>query len=287
MRLASYENHGTPGLAAAGKDGDFHGLTTDQPGYPGDLERLLAEGADLADVGRKLQAAPRVDLAKVRLKPPLSHPGKIVCLGLNYQTHSAEFGLKIPAFPELFARFPSSLVGHGSPIIRPRISEKLDYEGELAVIIGRGGRHIPRETALAHVAGYAVFNDASVRDVQFRGSQWLPGKNFDQTGAFGPWLVTADALPPGAKGLRLTTRLNGVVTQDASTGDMIFDVAAQIALVSEIMTLSPGDVFITGTPGGVGQSRTPKLFMKPGDVCEVEIEAIGVLRNPVALEEIF
>ncbi len=284
MRLASYEDHGAPGLAAAGNDGIFHGLTAGQPGYPGDLESLLAEGADLVEIGRKLQTAPPADLTKVRLRPPLSRPGKIVCLGLNYQSHSAEFGLKIPAFPELFARFPSTLVGHGSPLIRPRASEQLDYEGELAVILGRGGRHIPKETALDHVAGYAIFNDASVRDVQFRGTQWLPGKNFDGTGAFGPWLATADELPPGARGLRLTTRLNGLVTQDALTSDMIFDVGTQIALVSQIMALSPGDVFVTGTPGGVGQSRTPKLFMKPGDVCEVEIEAIGVLRNPVALE---
>jgi len=211
-------------------------------------------------------------------------PGKIVCVGLNYAAHSRESGHEPPAYPTLFARFASSLVGHETPLVRPRVSSELDYEGELAVVIGRGGRHIPRQAALDHVAGYSLFNDASVRDYQRKTPQWTVGKNFDGTGAFGPCLVTPDELPPGCKGLRLQTRLNGRVMQEASTADMLFDVESLIAAISEVMTLEPGDVLVTGTPEGVGHARKPPVFMAPGDVCEVEVEGLGVLRNTVAAE---
>ena len=176
----------------------------------------------------------------------------------------------------------SSLVGHNAPIVKPSISDQLDYEGEMAMIIGRKGRSIPKEKALEYIAGYSIFNDASVRDFQLRTSQWTVGKNFDGTGAFGPWLVTPDELPAGARGLRIQTRLNGTVLQDSNTSAMLFDVADQIAYLSQAVTIEPGDVFVTGTPSGVGSSRNPKLFMKIGDVCEIEIEKIGILRNPVA-----
>ncbi len=167
-------------------------------------------------------------------------------------------------------------------MVRPPQSEQFDYEDELAAVIGMAGRNIPREEALLHIAGYSIFNDGSVRDYQFRTPQWTMGKNFDSTGAFVPCFVPASALPPGAKGLHLQTRLNGVVVQDTSTEDMVFDVAALIALLSETITLAPGDVIVTGTPAGVGFARIPPRWMKPGDVCEVEIEGIGTLRNPIA-----
>jgi 2-keto-4-pentenoate hydratase/2-oxohepta-3-ene-1,7-dioic acid hydratase in catechol pathway len=173
------------------------------------------------------------------------------------------------------------LVGHGAPIVKPAISDQLDYEGELVVIIGREGRDIPRSAALWHVAGYSIFNDVSVRDFQKRVTQWVMGKNFDGTGPFGPWLVTPEELPPGATGLGLATRLNNQVMQKANTRDLAFDVPFLLEFVSQAMTLSPGDLIVTGTPGGVGMSRNPPVFMKDGDICEVEIDGIGVLSNPV------
>jgi len=171
-------------------------------------------------------------------------------------------------------------VGHGAPLIRPGLSHQFDFEGELAAIIGLGGRHIPRDEALRHVAGYALFNEGSVRDYQFRSSQWFLGKNFDASGAFGPELATAEELPPGARGLRLTTRVNGELMQEASTADMLFDVATLVSTLSEAMTLSPGDVIVTGTPAGVGMAQTPPRFLQDGDLCEIELEGYGVLRNP-------
>jgi 2-keto-4-pentenoate hydratase/2-oxohepta-3-ene-1,7-dioic acid hydratase in catechol pathway len=184
----------------------------------------------------------------------------------------------------VFARFSSSLIGHKAPLIRPRVSAQFDYEGELVAVIGRSGRRIPKAEALDHVVGYSIFNDASVRDYQLRTTQWTVGKNFDGTGAFGPWLVTPDELPPGASGLKLQTRLQGQVVQQASTADLIFDIAALVSLLSEAFTLEAGDVIVTGTPSGVGFARKPPLFMKAGDTCEVEIEGIGTLINPVVDE---
>jgi 2-keto-4-pentenoate hydratase/2-oxohepta-3-ene-1,7-dioic acid hydratase in catechol pathway len=280
MRFATYRQDGRTGLAAS-LGGPYHGRLEGDPGYPGGLDRLLAEGADLAAAGRALLAGPGVDLDAVELLPPLAAPGKILCIGLNYADHALETGLSLPAHPEVFARFATTLVGHGAPIVRPSASDQLDYEGELVAVIGRPGRNIPAAGALGHIAGYSIFNDATVRDVQFRTRQWTLGKNFDGTGAFGPVLVTPDELPPGAAGLRLRTRLNGAVMQDAGTGRLIFDVAALVALLSAVMTLEAGDLVVTGTPSGVGFTRNPPVFMKPGDVCEVELEGIGVLRNPV------
>jgi acylpyruvate hydrolase len=212
---------------------------------------------------------------------PLTAPPKIVCVGINYWDHARENKLETPAHPTFFARFASTLIGHEQPIIRPIVSEQLDYEGELAVIIGKPGRHIAQGKTLEHVAGYAVFNDASVRDYQMRGQQWTLGKNFDGTGPFGPDFVTADEVPPGGKGLRLTTRLNGATVQSSNTDELIFDVPTLISRLSEALTLETGDVIVTGTPGGIGFFRTPKLFMKHGDVCEIEIEGVGTLRNRI------
>ena len=212
---------------------------------------------------------------------PLENPGKVVCLGLNYVDHAAEGGHARPTYPSFFLRTRTSLVPHGEAILRPRCSEQLDYEAELAVVIGRTAKHVARADALAYVAGYSCFNDGSVRAYQRKTSQWTIGKNFDCTGGFGPVFVTADELPPGAAGLAIGTRLNGQTMQSANTRDMIFGVAETIELLTECLTLEPGDVLVMGTPAGVGHARRPQVWMKPGDVVEVEIEGVGVLRNPI------
>ena len=280
MRMVNFEIRGVPGIAAD-KGSGWHGLTQPDRGFPGTLPELIAQGADLLHVGRTLGQSPGIDLKAVRLLPPVLAPPKILCVGLNYDDHLQESGLKKPAYPEIFARFATSLIAHQEPIRRPRESIALDYEAELAVVIGKPGRRIPREQALDHVAGYSLFNDATVRDFQLRTPQWTMGKNFDGTGSFGPWLVTPDAVPPGARGLRIQGRLNGRVMQDAHTDLLIFDVPALIELISVAMSLERGDVIITGTPGGVGAARKPPVFMQRGDIFEVEIEGLGVLTNSV------
>jgi acylpyruvate hydrolase len=281
MRFASFVKDGVHGLAVRTTAGGWAGLLAGASGFPASLETLLTAGDSLSDAEAVLARAKPVDLDRVTLLPVLSNPGKIICVGLNYADHSAESGFKQPDYPTLFGRFNSSLVAHGAPIVRPKLSEQLDYEGELVAVIGKGGKNIPKAQALDHVVGYSIFNDASIRDYQFKSPQWTMGKNFDDTGAFGPTLVTADELPPGCLGLKLVTRLNGQVVQSAMIDDMVFDVATQIALVSEAITLSPGDIFVTGTPSGVGLARKPPLWMKHGDICEVEIDQLGILRNPI------
>jgi acylpyruvate hydrolase len=286
MRFAAFRREDREGLVAAvGPNAQFYGLYSDEAGYPGSLNNLIRRGRTALEAAAQiLKKGTAIDLDRVVLLPPLAAPGKIICVGLNYVDHSIESGFTPPDYPTIFARFTSSLIGAGAPIIRPRVSEQLDYEGEMVAIIGVGGRHIAEDDALEHVIGYSIFNDASVRDYQKKSPQWTIGKNFDNTGAFGPWLVTDDELPPGGKGLRIQTRLNGTVVQDASTNDMIFGVAKLISVLSEAITLSPGDSIVSGTPAGVGMARTPPLFMKDGDVCEVEIEGIGLLRNNVKNE---
>ena len=280
MRIAHFETRGVSGIAADEGSG-WHGLMQRDSGFPGTLPELIAQGVDLLRIGRSLGQSPAIDLNAVRLLPPVPVPPKILCVGLNYDDHLAESGLKKPAYPEIFARFATSLIAHQEPIRRPRESIELDYEAELAVVIGKPGRRIPQEQALDHVAGYSLFNDASVRDFQLRTPQWTMGKNFDGTGSFGPWLVTPDAVPPGARGLRIQGRLNGRVMQDSRTDLLIFSVAALIEMISVAMSLERGDVIITGTPGGVGVARKPPVFMQSGDIFEVEIEGLGVLTNPV------
>ncbi len=280
MRIINFEIGGSPGIAADEGSG-WHGLTQRDGGFPGTLPELIAQGADLLGIGRSLGQSPAIDLNAVRLLPPVPVPPKILAVGLNYNDHLEESGLKKPDYPEIFARFATSLIAHQEPIRRPRESTALDYEAELAVVIGKPGRRIPQEQALDHVAGYSLFNDASLRDFQLRTPQWTMGKNFDGTGSFGPWLVTPDAVPPGASGLRIQGRLNGRVMQDSRTNLLIFGVATLIETLSVAMSLERGDVIITGTPGGVGAARKPPVFMKAGDVFEVEIEGMGVLSNPV------
>jgi 2-keto-4-pentenoate hydratase/2-oxohepta-3-ene-1,7-dioic acid hydratase in catechol pathway len=282
MRIASVHQKGRAGLALLGAHGDLRALFSGERNYPGSLDEILAGGFDaLADAGRCLRDAPTIDGEGLAYLPLLARPGKMICLGLNYAEHSQESGFAVPKYPTIFARFASSLVGHASPIMRPKVSVELDYEGELVAIIGKRGRNIPPSDALQHVVGYSIFNDASIRDFQRQTPQRTLGKNFDGTGSFGPWLVTADELPAGAAGLKIETRLNGAVVQSATTDDLIFGVPAIIAMLSVAMTLEPGDVIATGTPSGIGGARTPPLWMKAGDVCEVEIERIGVLRNQI------
>lgn len=285
MKFFRYASDGRIGLGVEDK-GQAAGLFADDRRSPGDLHDLLTQGVGaLKAAAEACRAGEPVELDQIRFLPPLARPSKIICVGLNYRDHSAESGYAVPDRPTLFARFTSSLIGHGAPIVRPAVSEQLDYEGELVAVIGTAGRGIPVERALDHVAGYSVFNDGSVRDVQHRTPQWTLGKNFDDTGAFGPFFVTADVLPAGARGLSIETRLNGRVVQAASTDDLVFDVATLVSQISEAMTLAVGDIIVTGTPSGVGAARKPPLWMKPGDTVEVEIEGVGVLRNPVVAQE--
>ena len=285
MRLRSFSRDGVCGTGVF--DGvDLRGWLENETSYTGSMDALTRGGmAQVRAAYDKLRSAPKIDLADIHWRPLLQTPPKIVCVGLNYTDHTAESGYAQPSYPTFFPRFASSLLAHEAPMVRPLASETLDFEGELAVIIGVGGRHISKAQALSHVLGYSVFNDGSVREFQHRTPQWTIGKYFDATGAFGPDLVTADELPPGATGLRIETRLNGVVVQQASTAQLIFDVATLISTLSEAVTLEPGDVIVSGTPSGIGHARDPKLYMKPGDVCEVEIEGVGLLRNRVVDEE--
>ncbi|MGZ7460230.1 fumarylacetoacetate hydrolase family protein [Pseudomonas sp. Ma2-10] len=247
------------------------------------LESLLARGVDLTTHGAEASGA-LVEIAEDAYLPLMARPTKIVCVGLNYADHTKESPYAQPDYPTLFPRWNSSLTAHNKPLIRPRASDSLDYEGEMAVVLKSGGRHISKEDALSHVAGYALFNEGSVREYQFISPQWTVGKNFDDTGAFGPVLVTADELPAGGKGLLLETRVNGKVVQSANTNDMLFDVATIISTLSEAVTLEAGDVIVSGTPAGVGFGMNPKVYLKAGDVVEVSIEGIGKLVNPVVDE---
>ncbi len=279
MRFCRITHDGRTGLATPAGDGV---RAVFDPALA-DLDALVREGPDALHRAAQACVAGEVLAGDaVAFLPPLVCAPKIVCVGLNYVDHAAEAGFKTPDFPTLFGRFSSSLVGHGAPLVKPRQSDQLDFEGEMVAVIGRGGRDIAESAALDHVAAYSVFNDGSVRDYQMKTPQWTAGKNFDGTGAFGPWLVTADELPAGAAGLKIETRINGAVVQSASTADMVFDVKTLVSLLSSFMTLEPGDVIVSGTPAGVGMSRTPPLWLKPGDVCEVEVEGVGLLRNPVA-----
>ena len=284
MRFVLYRQAGATALGALKGTVLFGAKAGDR--ITNDLQSLIAAGPqEMQEAYDGLLKGEEIDPAGIEYLPPFPFPEKIICFGLNYVDHASESGFEAPKYPALFGRFPSSLIGHKAPIVRPKVSDQLDYEGELVAIIGKPGRNIPVERALEHVAGYSIFNDASIRDYQFKSAQWMIGKNFDGTGAFGPVYVSADELEPGARGLRLKTRLNGIELQNASTTDMIFDVATQVSLMSDAMLLKPGDVIVTGTPSGVGLARKPQVFMKPGDVCEVEIEGIGLLTNPIVQQE--
>ncbi|WBL76639.1 fumarylacetoacetate hydrolase family protein [Bradyrhizobium xenonodulans] len=239
-----------------------------------------AIGSGLAGVADARSAAAAVPVSKVVWLPVIPNPDKILCVGLNYETHRKETGRAEVDHPTIFSRYANSQTGHLRPIVRPRVSTHLDFEGELAVIIGKAGRYITRDDAMNHVVGYACYNDGSIRDFQRHTHQFTPGKNFPDTGAFGPWMMTPDELGPLDE-LKLQTRLNGQVMQEARIKQMIFDIPRQIEYCSTFTRLEPGDVIVSGTPGGVGARREPPLWMKPGDVVEIEVERLGVLRNVV------
>jgi 2-keto-4-pentenoate hydratase/2-oxohepta-3-ene-1,7-dioic acid hydratase in catechol pathway len=248
--------------------------------YP-DLKQAVAAG--LAGVAEAKTGAATYPTSDVEWLAVIPNPDKILCVGLNYEMHRQETGRSVVENPTIFARYANSQIGHMAPIVRPKVSSDLDYEGELAVIISKPGRYISRENALEHVAGYSIYNDGSVRDFQRHTHQFTPGKNFPDTGAFGPWMMTPDELGD-LDPLRIQTRLNGEVVQDATFAMMIFDVARIIEYCSSFTRLEAGDVIATGTPGGVGAKRNPPLWMKPGDIVEVEIDKLGILRNPIGQE---
>jgi 2-keto-4-pentenoate hydratase/2-oxohepta-3-ene-1,7-dioic acid hydratase in catechol pathway len=278
MKLLSFVAGGKECFGALSGDGVV--TLNDKVGQPS-LRAALAAGAMEAMRQAAQEAKPDRKLSEIKFLPVIPHPGKILCAGINYRSHAAEMGRELPKQPSMFARFTDTLVGHGGDMIRPSVSDNFDFEGELAVVIGTPGRHIKAERALDHVAGYTCFVDGSVRD--FQKFSVTSGKNFSGTGPLGPWLVTTDEIPDPS-GLTLTTRLNGQQVQHSATDLLIYAIPQIIAFCSDFTALSPGDVIATGTPEGVGHSRKPPLWMKPGDTLEVEITGIGTLRAHIVDE---
>lgn len=288
MRLLAFDKDGIPTLAVRRGD-EIVDLSLAAPDLPRDVPGLLSLGDGVMEQVAAIALDPPAGSVRpvegIRYVPPVWNAPKYLCCGLNYAEHAKEGGREPPEHPSLFVRYAQSLVGHREAIVKPWISDQFDYEGELAAVIGKPGRHVALEDALDHVAFYSVLMDGSVRNFQRLGTQWTLGKNFDRSGSFGPDLVTPNELPPGASGLRLVTRVNGKVVQNDTTDTMLFPVAELIHRWSKAMTLQPGDVIATGTPSGVGYARTPPLFLKAGDVCEVEVEGVGLLGNPVIDED--
>lgn len=287
MKLATYRSEHGPRVAAILDDGlvDLNNADTEIPSC---IKMLLSQGAE--GLGRAAAAAANgksTPLDQVQLLAPVPNPEKVICIGLNYTDHAKESGFPIPTEPAVFCKFPTTIRASGDAIMLPRLSPEVDYEAEFVVVIGRGGRHIPKQRALEHVAGYCCGNDVSARDWQLHkpGGQWLLGKSFDGFAPYGPALVTADeVLEPG--NLRIQLRLDGQTMQDSNTSQLIFPVEELIAYISGVCTLTPGDIIFTGTPAGVGCSRKPPIFLQPGNVLEVEIEKLGILRNSVVAESV-
>lgn len=277
MKLASFKRNGRASYGIV-KDGGI--VDAGARLQCADLRAVIAAD-DLGQLAGLAGEKPDVRLSEIEYLPTIPAPGKVVCIGYNYRAHVAETGQKLPEHPSVFLRMMSSIVGHEQPIVATGISGEYDYEGELAVVIGAGGRHIAGKDAMRHVAGYTIMDDGSVRDWQRQ--NLIAGKNFPNSGSMGPWMVTADEIPDHRK-LVLTTRVNGEVRQHSGVDKLIFDIPLLIAYVSSFTTLEPGDVISTGTPEGVAWSRKPPLWLKPGDTLEVEISQIGVLRNRVIAE---
>jgi 2-keto-4-pentenoate hydratase/2-oxohepta-3-ene-1,7-dioic acid hydratase in catechol pathway len=289
MKIVAFEGQGGNRLGLV--EGDVVvDLQAADSKVPSDLGEYLAKNngdmKPLADIAKRAPASARRPLAGLKYALPVGRPGKIICLGLNYLEHVKEGSQRdnIPKFPTIFMRGLTSMVPHGQPIIRPKASETLDYEAELMLVVGKRAKHLTAANATSCIAGYSCANEGSVREYQRKTTQWDMGKNFDRTGGFGPWLVTADELPNAAKGLKIESRLNGTVMQSDNTDNMMFPVVEMLVYITEGITLEPGDVIFTGTPSGVGHARKPPVWMKNGDTCEVEIQGIGVLRNPIADE---
>src|SRR6266850_2904735 len=291
MKVVGFEADG--GLRLGIAEGDqVIDLQAVDPKVPTDLGAVLtANNGDLkplGDLAKRAPASARRPLKGLKFGLPVARPGKILCLGLNYLEHVKEGSQRdnIPKFPTIFMRCLTSMVAHESPIVRPRVSETLDYEAELMLIVGKPAKHLTMANATSCIAGYSCSNEGSVLEFQRKTTQWDMGKNFDRTGGFGPWMVTADELPDGGKGLKIQSRLNGTVMQSDDTANMMFPVPEMLVYVTQGMTLEPGDIIFTGTPSGVGHARKPNpIWMKRGDVCEIEIEGIGVLRNPIEDEK--
>jgi 2-keto-4-pentenoate hydratase/2-oxohepta-3-ene-1,7-dioic acid hydratase in catechol pathway len=286
MRIFTFEKAGKATLGLLKNEQEYIDLELAGYAHANDMVDLLSQAdweVKLAEILKNAPANAVASIAGLKYDILIANPSKIICVGLNYADHAKEGGHATPDHPSFFIRVNSSQVAHQQPMLVPKqSSERFDYEAELAVIIGKTARHLTAENALDCVAGYSCYNDGSVRDFQRKGTQWTLGKNFDKTGSFGPWLVTKDELPAGGDGLKIQARLNGQVLQDGNTADFLFSVSQVLVILSEVMTLEPGDVIITGTPAGVGYARKPPIFMKEGDVCEIEIEKIGILSNPIA-----
>jgi 2-keto-4-pentenoate hydratase/2-oxohepta-3-ene-1,7-dioic acid hydratase in catechol pathway len=287
MKIVGFEAEG--GLRLGVVEGDqVVDLQAVDARVPSDLGTVLAANngdlKPLGDIAKTAPAAARRPRQGRKVGVPVARPGKILCLGLNYLEHVKEGSQRdnIPKFPTIFMRCLTSMVPHEQPIIRPKVSEQLDYEAEMMLIVGKRAKHLTMANATSCIAGYSCSNEGSVREFQRKTTQWDMGKNFDRTGGFGPWMVTADELPDAGKGLKIESRLNGTVMQSDNTDNMMFPVADMLVYVTQGMTLEPGDIIFTGTPSGVGHARKPNpVWMKQGDVCEIEIEGIGVLRNPI------
>lgn len=292
MKIAGFEAEGG-GLRLGIVEGDqVIDLQTIDPNLPGDLAAVLdatnGNLKPLGDMAKRAPASARRPLKGLKFGLPVARPGKILCLGLNYLEHVKEGSQRdnIPKFPTIFMRGLTSMVPHEQPIIRPKVSEQLDYEAEMMLVVGKRAKHLTMDNATSCIAGYSCSNEGSVREFQRKTTQWDMGKNFDRTGGFGPWMVTADELPDAGKGLKIQSRLNGQVMQSDNTDNMMFPVAEMLVYVTQGMTLEPGDIIFTGTPSGVGHARKPNpVWMKQGDVCEIEIEGIGTLRNPIEDEK--
>jgi 2-keto-4-pentenoate hydratase/2-oxohepta-3-ene-1,7-dioic acid hydratase in catechol pathway len=257
---------------------------------PNDLGEWLRRGdlAPMADLAKRAKGGRR-PLKGLKYALPVARPGKILCLGLNYMDHVKEgrYADNVPKFPSIFLRLTSSLVPHEAPLIRPQASIQLDYEAEMVAVVGRHARHLTMDNALSCIAGYSIANEGSLREFQRHTTQWTMGKNFDRSGSFGPWMITADELPVGGKGLKIASRLNGKTMQSDNTDNMMFPLAETLVYVTKGIALEPGDVILTGTPSGVGHAQKPgPVWMKQGDVCEIEVEGIGVLRNPIEDEKL-
>ncbi|PTB19225.1 5-oxopent-3-ene-1,2,5-tricarboxylate decarboxylase [Trinickia symbiotica] len=282
MKLVSYRNQGRSGFGAVKDDGVVD--LTKRLSAVADLAALVSNPAELAHARRLVDtASPDFALAALALEPVIPNPSKVICVGINYVAHAAEAGRTVGQHPVIFHRFAQTLVAHGAPIIRPRVSNQFDFEAELAVVIGKGGSHIKPEDAMDHVAGYTCFNDASVRDWQFHTHQYGMGKNFRGTGSLGPWLVTADEIRD-YRDLSIQGSLNGECLQTGKLSELAFDIPGLIAYVSQALDWQPGDILATGTPSGIGFKRQPPIFLKPGDTFDVVIPGIGTLSNPVADE---
>ncbi len=286
MKIVGFERGGALHLGVV--EGEFViDLQAADPSFPADLKDVLAKHngdlKPLAELAKCAPASARIPLKGIRYALPVNNPGKIVALGLNYLDHVKEGPQKdnIPKFPTIFMRCRTSLAPHDAPLLRPKVSETFDYEAELVLVVGSRAKHLTLANAYSCIAGWSCFNEGSIREFQRKTTQWDMGKNFDRTGGFGPWFVSAEEVPAGGKGLKIESRINGQVMQSDNTDNMMFPVAETLVYLTQGMTLEPGDIVLTGTPSGVGHPRKPPVWMKPGDIVEIEIEKVGLLRNTI------